>query len=530
MTAVRGNMHILMVAAENDALEGGKVGGLGDVVRDLPLALAELGHTVSVISPGYGVLAASERASAVTQFATPFAGGTETIELFRVASAKESHPNVTHFVLEHWLFSAGGVGAIYCADHYGPFATDAHKFALFCSAVCEAMVQKILPAVDVIHCHDWHSANVLILREYAEAYRSLKSARTVYSIHNLSIQGIRPLHGDDSSLDGWFPGLQYDVRQVGDHFSRDCVNFMRAGIRLADKVNTVSPTYAEEILKPSHWEEAVVGGEGLESDLLQAKAEGRLYGILNGCDYRHPLPQTDSKGLYQLMDECLEKWALPAIKHSHIHSASYYFALRAINRLRKKRSANTPVLLSIGRMSYQKLGMLIAPYDEHTVLEELLSRLKPGLFIMVGTGEAQYDHLFSRCMARFDNFLFLNGYSETLVNHLYNYANMFLMPSIYEPCGISQMLAMRGGMPCIAHATGGLKDTVIDGRNGFTFSGDDMASKSTAFINTTLHAVDLFCSDTDAWETLKSGALHSRFEWKTAAKDYERLLYVGTKS
>tara|TARA_B100001245_G_scaffold232596_1_gene215087 strand:+ start:128248 stop:129819 length:1572 start_codon:yes stop_codon:yes gene_type:complete len=523
-------MHILMVAAENDALAGGKVGGLGDVVRDLPLALAEQGHTVTVISPGYGVLAANERAEAVTQFSAPFAGGHETLELFRVAASKDSHPEVTHLVLEHWLFSAGGVGAIYCSDHYGPFATDAHKFALFCSAVCEAMVQKVLPPVDVIHCHDWHSANVLILREYAPAYRSLKSARTVYSIHNLSIQGVRPLQGDDSSLEGWFPGLQYDVHQVGDHYSHDCVNFMRAGIRLADKVNTVSPTYAEEILRPSHWEEAVVGGEGLESDLLQAKAEGRLYGILNGCDYRHPLPQTDSKALYQLMDECLDKWALPSIRNSHVHSASYYFALRTLNRWRRKRNASIPVLLSISRMSYQKLGMLIAPFGGHTVLEELLSNLREGVFIMQGSGDAEYDQLFSRCMARFDNFLFLNGYSEPLANHLYNYADIFLMPSIYEPCGISQMLAMRGGMPCIAHATGGLKDTVIDGRNGFTFSGEDMSSKSAAFINTTLQAVSLFREDPVAWRKLQTGALESRFEWQLAAKQYEHLLYSDRQS
>ncbi len=520
-------MHILMVAAENDALAGGKVGGLGDVVRDLPLALAEQGHTVTVISPGYGVLAANDRATHLTQYSAPFAGRSETLDLFRVKASKDAHPNVTHLVLEHWLFSAGGVGAIYCSDHYGPFATDAHKFALFCSAVCEAMVQKIVPAVDVIHCHDWHSASVLILREYEPAYRPLKSARTVYSIHNLSIQGVRPLLGDDSSLDGWYPGLQYDLREIGDHYSHDCVNFMRAGIRLADKVNTVSPTYAEEILKPSHWEEAVVGGEGLESDLLEAKAEGRLFGILNGCDYRHPLPETDTKSLYQLMDECLETWALPAIRNSHVHSASYYFALRTLNRWRKKRSADTPVLIAIGRMSYQKLGMLIAQHGEHTVLEELLSRLKYGVFIMLGSGDAEYDQLFSRCMSRFDNFLFLNGYSEALANNLYSYGDIFLMPSIYEPCGISQMVAMRGGIPCVAHATGGLKDTVIDGRNGFTFTGNDMASRSSAFINTTLEAAEMFRKNPDAWNALKAGARESRFEWHVAAEEYERLLYAG---
>lgn len=514
-------MHILMVAAENDALPGGKVGGLGDVVRDLPLALADLGHQVSIISPGYGTLAASERATLLTQFSAPFAGKPEALELYKVASPKVSHPNVRHLILEHWLFSAGGPGVIYCDDNYGPFATDAHKFALFCSAVCETLIQKIITGIDVIHCHDWHAATVLILRQYAGAYKQLKTLRTAFSIHNLSIQGVRPLNGDDSSLEGWFPGLQYDTGKIGDPYSRDCVNFMRAGITLADKVNTVSPTYAEEILKPSQWDHGIVGGEGLENDLNSAKLQGRLFGILNGCDYSTPLPVPDKRTLISLIDTCLVQWAVPSRKLS----ASYYFVLRRLETWKKKRKAYAPVLLSIGRMTYQKLGLFIADYEQHSVLEAILQELKGGLFIVAGSGDREYDQFFTRCMAEHDNFLYLCGYSDELARALYAYADMFIMPSIYEPCGISQMLAMRGGMPCIAHATGGLRDTVIDGKNGFTFSGDTIDEKAAHFIETTGRALALFRQQSDEWKSLQEGARSAHFSWETAARQYEALLY-----
>ncbi len=180
-------------------------------------------------------------------------------------------------------------------------------------------------------------------------------------------------------------------------------------------------------------------------------------------------------------------------------------------------------------MTHQKLGLFIAPYGQHTVLEEMLSHLGKGIFLMVGSGDVEYDHFFTRCMAKHDNFLFLNGYSEALATALYSYADLFVMPSIYEPCGISQMLAMRGGMPCIANATGGLKDTVINGENGFTFTGSNMAEKATNFINTTMDALTLYCDNPSAWAALKEGAVQSHFLWETSAKAYEKLLYAPTE-
>jgi len=278
--------HILIIAAENDALPGGKVGGIGDVVRDIPKALAKRGSTISVLTPAYGALNELPGAEKMTRLKVSFGGVAETLELYRVAG-RETLANVHHYVIEHPLFSTCGKGQIYCDDlAERPFATDAIKFALFCKAAASAIVKTAFGKIDVIHLHDWHAAFLLILRRYDPVYKALKRIRCVFTIHNLALQGIRPFAGDDSSLQQWYPDLKYKTAQLADPRWPDCVNPMAVGIRLADAVHTVSPSYAEEILRPSEVAElGQYGGEGLEKDLRAAQTGNRLFGILNGCEY-----------------------------------------------------------------------------------------------------------------------------------------------------------------------------------------------------------------------------------------------------
>lgn len=515
-------MHIVMVAAENDALPGGKVGGLGDVVRDLPIALADLGHRVTVVCPGYGSLSRLPGANLCSQFDIDFAHRHETVALFEVSSPKIVHPQVTQLVLEHPLFAASGVGMIYCQADREPYATDASKFALFSAAVSEAIVQGLLGDIDVVHCHDWHTAAYFMLREYSPRYHSLKSIASVFSIHNIALQGVRPLFNHESSLEHWFPDLPYESEKISDPHHDDCVNFMRACINLADRINTVSPTYAEEILRPSDWAEGNVGGEGLERDLLKASQENRLFGILNGCDYASETPEVDKLRFSNTTIACLDQWAA-ATKNP---PGSFYYALRNLERWRRKSSKQArPILVSIGRMTTQKLGLLSQAYKQHTVLEEILVMLRTGIYVMMGSGDDYYDQFFSRVAADRKNFLYLNGYSDTLANSLYAYGDLFLMPSIFEPCGISQMLAMRGGMPCIVNATGGLKDTVAHDINGFVFSGLSMAEKVTNLIATTALALEVYGQQPDHWARLVQGAKAAHFSWHSAAKAYQSLLY-----
>src|SRR5690606_24846694 len=154
----------------------------------------------------------------------------------------------------------------------------------FCTGVAEAIKKGAFGHVDVVHLHDWHSSTLLFLRKYHQDYALLKKIRFVYSIHNLAIQGIRPFENNFSSLKHWFPGVPFDTRTLMDQRYRDCVNLMAVGIRFADAVHTVSPSYKEDVLLPSAPPE-FIGGESLEKDLQQADNEGRLFGILNGCNY-----------------------------------------------------------------------------------------------------------------------------------------------------------------------------------------------------------------------------------------------------
>src|SRR5690606_24206810 len=182
-------LHIMMIAAENGALPGGKVGGIGDVIHDVPRALARAGHRVTVVTPGYGTLSRLPGARLRHTLALDFCGTVEQVFLHSV-EPEDNTAGVAHWLVEHTLFAACGEGRSYCHDNFGPFATDAHKFALFCNSVCLALITGALPLPDVLHLHDWHATLLLFLRKYR--YRQLQRIPTVYTIHNLSIQGVRP--------------------------------------------------------------------------------------------------------------------------------------------------------------------------------------------------------------------------------------------------------------------------------------------------------------------------------------------------
>jgi starch synthase len=532
-------MHIAMIAAENGALTGGKVGGIGDVIRDVPIALAQLGHEVSVIVPGYQSLAKRNPSTLLGALDVDFCGHRETVTIFRVdqiasvqTKATRSRPvgSVRHYVLEHPVFAACGEGAIYCNDQHGPFATDAHKFALFCTAVCQGLIERRFNKVDVLHLHDWHAALVALLRRYMPAYKALRELPAIYTIHNLSLQGVRPLSGHHSSLHHWYPDLAPDLTLIQDPVHWDCVNLMRAGINLSDRVHAVSPNYAREILIPTDHARGFIGGEGLERDLQRLEAEGKLLGILNGCDYRKAPPPHRSRGqLLDLIEQSLMDW----VGERHYIPAAHFYAQLRVAQWRRRRKPVSISLCSVGRVTGQKARLLMEPVSdgrggrggEISALDKLLGDLGDGVFIMIGSGEEYYEHFFTGTMARHENFLFLQGFSEDLADALYSAGDLFLMPSSFEPCGISQMLAMRVGTPCIVHEVGGLKDTVEGGVNGFSFHGDTPREQAENMLDT----VRIACASTAdpvMWSNLRRNAASARFSWEEAVAQYLDLLYT----
>ncbi len=513
--------RLLMLAAENDALPKGKVGGVADVLRDAPIALAQRGWQVDVLTPAYGRLSILKHEK-LAELQCRFAGTRENLSLHRI-EPRFPTPGVQHWVLNHSIFGQDATAPIYVDDERAsPFETDATRFALFCQAAAQALVDGKLLAPNLLHLHDWHSALLLLLREFDPNYKKLKKLRCVYTIHNLSLQGIRPLRGYDSALESWWPQLKYREDLVTDPRWPDCLNPVATAIRLADRVHTVSPSYAKEILRPSATKtQGYHGGEGLEADLLAAKKSAKLFGILNGCAYPGPKVSRSWSKLRSLMQAELLNFAATGPQLASAHFV-------AKERLAKLPSKRPPVLLTmVGRLVEQKLRLLREPTGNAvSALEELLENLGDGaLLIVLGTGTADYEEFLSKISTRHPNLVYLQGYSEDLANALYATGDLFLMPSLYEPCGISQMLAMRAGQPCIVHAVGGLADTVADGVNGFTFSGDSLTSKVNDLLSTTQKAVKLADSNSPSWKAIVKAAAAERFSWSQTAAAYEERLY-----
>lgn len=519
-------MQILMVASENDALPGYKVGGVADVLRDIPPALAALDHQIDVLVPDYGKAlnlgAPYEKPDLLANFDVHFAGMIEQVSLYQL-----HHSNgVRQLVLSHNRFSAGGVGSVYSNDPDGrPFSTDATKFAFFSACVAEALLLGLLPRPDVLHLHDWHAATTSVLLKLDPRYHSLSNLKLVYTVHNLALQGIRPFKHDESSFEGWFPHLSYDGGRICDPRYLDCYNPMRAAITYCDKVHLVSPTYAEEVLKPSNPVNGYFGGEGLEWDLHQASLAGKTVGILNGCMYPDEQPtHVDMPSLLAMAHHEVLGWMAQNIHIKSVH----YIALKRIEQWQQQGIGNNDMLLtSVGRLTEQKMLLLKTQHEGRQPLAELLEILakQKGRLIILGSGDPAIEHECMQLMAKYPQFLFLNGYGAKISDALYELGDLFLMPSSFEPCGISQMLAMRAGQPCLVHGVGGLKDTVKHNENGFVFNGEYLGEQVSNMLTHVSEALSLYHDSPNEYEQLKTQAAASRFEWQDSVKQYVARLY-----
>ncbi|TMN91453.1 glycogen synthase [Pseudoalteromonas phenolica] len=509
-------MHILMVGAENDRLPNCKVGGVADVIRDIPYALNELGLNTSVIVPDYGQ--ESLNREFVADIAVPFRQHLETASLWLV----ERHGGVSQYVVSHSLFSENG-GKIYSDDGaHRPFATDATKFAFFSAVVCEIIEHHLIKGIDVIHLHDWHAAGVAVLAKFSPRFVHLKTLKLVYTVHNLALQGIRPFNHDDSSLEAWFPTLNYDGHLICDHRHPHCYNPMRSALVLCDVIHVVSPTYKLEVQEPSRPDEGFFGGEGLDHDMHQAAEQGRLFGILNGCDYSHNQKKSSSYEEYlNEAENCLFKW----MSKSFQLETKHYIAHQRINSWRN--SPPKPLITSIGRITSQKVLLLIQKSNNGIVLDDLAIKAAEynSNIIILGSGDSYIESKFMQVMARRENVLFLNGYDTLLGDELYPLGDLFLMPSSFEPCGISQMLSMRAGQPCLVHGVGGLKDTVVHNESGFIFNGNSLPEQVNALLETFDDAINLLCNSPEQYKKISSNSYEQRFEWHQIAQQYLEKLY-----
>lgn len=508
-------INFLFVAAENDGIAQCKAGGMGDVVRDVPRQISERGDAAHIVVPSYSRL--HQNGTLIGTMSLNLRGIEYTAELYQVTPKRE-YENLRHYVIHHPEIEAGEIGHIYHDDPEEPFFTDNVKYTIFCTAVAEAVKMGYFGNLDIIHMHDWHSSLLLFLKTYHPEYTDLKKIRFVYTIHNLAIQGIRPFYGNYSSLSHWFPNLPIDEYRLRDHRYQDCINLMAVGIRLADSVHTVSPSYKEDVLKPSNPPE-FIGGEGLESDLQQANNEGRLFGILNGANYKNIrvaekgfIYRNTVKALFRWLQDIEKKYKADFLAHTGEKVMKYV--------------SDRPkfIVSSVARLTEQKFYFFKRSPEAFVAILEKLKKVD-GIFMLLGTGAPEYEDLFRKLSYEHENFIFTNGQSEDLIDSIYLETDLYCMPSLFEPCGISQMLAMRNGNPCLVHNTGGLKDTVAHMETGFSFDGETYDDKIEDMLRVMDLALDIYVNDKPKWKRISANAKKMRFTWEKSVDDYYKYLY-----
>lgn len=471
-------MKIVFAIAEVDPFV--KTGGLGDVGGYLPAALQKQGADVRVILPNHSVIPSHYRREfrEVARFSVPVAWRRQYCGLKELV-LKGVH---YYFIDNEYYFKRSHI--------YGNF-DEAEQYAFFSRAVLESMMHIPAFRPDVIHCHDWHTALIPLLLKVFYAQEPLYNpVKTVFTIHNLKYQGVFPKE------------VLGDILGLGDEFFTadtlefsEGVNFMKAGLLYADRLTTVSPTYALEIQHAYY-------GESLEGVLQRRSAV--LSGILNGVDY-------------ELYDPERDPYLVGGLDGSTQAKAKNKKFLQTQMGLPAR--PGIPVLGMVTRLVEQKGLDLLA----HVLAEILQLDVQ---MVILGAGEQCFADLLNNFCAQYPEKLAVRmDFDDRLAHRIYAGADIFLMPSRFEPCGISQMIAMHYGTVPIVRETGGLKDTVIpyneftDEGTGFSFTNYNAHE----LLYTVQRAVKIFREEKPVWKKIRSNALHTNFSWEGPAQAYMKI-------
>ncbi len=473
-------MHIAFVASE--CVPFSKTGGLADVVGALPRALAAAGHQVSVFTPRYRLTRVPDEHTVVQSITVPFD------DRYRFCSIVEGtgYPDVRFFFVDYPpFFDRDGLYGTTSGD----FPDNAERFALFCRAVLEG--SKILGVPDLFHCHDWQTSlvPVLLKTQYAED-PAFHNAGTVFTIHNIGYQGLFPPEILPLLT------LPWDLFTITKMEFFGNVNFLKGALIYSDFVTTVSRRYAQEI-------QTTEFGFGLEG-VLKDRSD-TVTGILNGVDYDAWNPQTDKciaahysaedlSGKQECKRDLLTAFGLP------------------------EKDIDIPLIGIVSRFAAQKGFDLIGQVIDRLALEDIR-------FAVLGNGDRLYEEMFMRLGKRVPEKMGVRiAYDNQLAHKVIAGSDMFLMPSRYEPCGLSQIYSLKYGTVPIVRATGGLDDTIDlwDPRSkkgtGFKFqeyTGD-------ALMRTIHQALAVF-HDKECWQKLMRNGMGKDFSWKIEAREYVRV-------
>lgn len=458
-----------------------KTGGLADVLGVLPLTLYNMGYKVSVITPLYGRISTREFSPHLMyeDLKVGYPWPDISADVFQA----NFHGMPVYFIDRGEYFDR----RYYYCTHKGDYFDNCERFIFFCRAAMALMKKNGNPP-KIVHSHDWHAALInsfIYYQKYSDPYWAETS--TVFTIHNLAFQGrfsVRLFWDCGLPYEAWNPdGVEY----------YDSFNLLKGGIAHSDMVTTVSPSYAEEIVTPEF-------GCGLEGILQKKKSD--MTGIINGADYSVWNPEQDKflEANYSSADPQGKK----ACKKDLID-----------NLCLPSEMIDRPVLGFIGRLRSQKGIDLL--------LEIVPSLVEKNIGIVVlGEGDSEYEAQLMNLVEIFpDNVSGIVGYTEEMAHKIQAGADIFLMPSRYEPCGLTQMYSLRYGTPPVATAVGGLKDTIVpypdENSTGFIFKN----STSQDLLNAIKQALEVF-DDQEAWMDLQLRGMKADFSWQKSAELYAK--------
>ena len=473
-------LRVLTVTSE--AHPFAKTGGLAEVAAALPEALARLGHAVTVVLPRYrgvSVEGASRRRFEFDLSGQPVVG--EFVEQSMADGVRAILVDVPSLYDRENLYGTDG----------NDYADNAFRFAVLSRAALEyARLTGERP--DVIHAHDWQAGLVPVYQKMLFSQDpAVGGVPVVFTIHNLAFQGMF----DAATLN--VLGLPRDVYHPNamEHWGR--ISFLKGGVNFSERITTVSPTYAREILTPE-------GGFGFEGVLARRSAD--LTGILNGIDVTRWNPASDPfvPASYTADDLAGKREAKGAL-------------LRAVGMSDEQPALERPMIGMISRLTDQK------GYDLIAAAAGELMNLADATWIMLGSGARQYEELWQILAAQYPERVSATiGFDERLAHLIEAGADMFLMPSRFEPCGLNQLYSLRYGTIPIVRATGGLQDTVIDadepGGNGVKFEPYTTA----ALVDAVRRALNLY-RDKDRWAALQRSAMASDPSWDGSAREYVKV-------
>lgn len=469
-----------------------KVGGVGDVALELPLALQKEGIEIEIVTPLYTSVDSSwVEDTPYNTFLLPYKNKKGEMVEESVSLYYSTFKDIKVTFIQNSTYFEGDYGVPYVFSSHTPFYDDFIRFHFFSIAASRIVTDK---SPDIVHANDWGLGFLMAKLKYNN-----NPAKRLLTIHNNSYQG-----------NMWIPAIRnwsvmefMSIKDIKKNFKDprikwNSVNPLKLGILSSDAVNAVSPTYKKEMLLRDRPSGYFYGAGGLHKSIRKLNKNGRMYGILNGFEYKHGRDYNET------------------IKNKEISRAalSSYF-----------KNPDNFLIGFVGRAVEQKFKLLQEKYNGKSILEHIVNNKRVNIAILA-TGLPEYEE-FLKDFSDYDNVSITLAFDRDMAARISLGCDLFLMPSLYEPCGITQMESLSNATPPLVRFVGGLKDTVVSykksGGTGFGFNGFSKKSVLRNLVTAVSEAVDLYYNEPEMFDKIRREAFKQKFLWSDSAKKYIRM-------